>query len=65
MASQHDYPPNYNFYQEYTGLMNLSFLGLPLFASKNHFLGTDQYWLDKVEMYDESGLNRQLPNSYD
>jgi hypothetical protein len=62
LASQNDYPPNYNFYQQFKGLMNLSFLGLPLFASQNHFLGTDSFWLDRIEIYDESGQNKQLPN---
>lgn len=45
--------------------MNLSFLGLPLFASQSHFLEADPYWLERMEMYDESGQNKQLPNDYD
>ena len=32
--------------------MNLSFMGLPLFASKSHFLDTDPKWNTLVEMYD-------------
>lgn len=55
MASEKDFPPNHDYYQSFKGLMNLSFLGLPLFASKNHFLDTDEKWLERVEMYDEKG----------
>ena len=29
-------------------MLNLSFLGPPLVATKNHFLGVDQKWIDKV-----------------
>lgn len=39
LASSADYPPNANYYQSIRGFMNLSFMGLPLFASKSHFLG--------------------------
>lgn len=65
LASSKDYPPNENFNQEIRGFMNLSFLGLPLFASKNHFLGAEQYWADLVETYDETGAHPQQANDYD
>jgi hypothetical protein len=65
LASSQDCPDNANFYQGFTGLMNLSFMGLPLFASKNHLLGTDPKWNALLEVYDESGKNQQLPSVYD
>lgn len=45
--------------------MNLSFLGLPLFAGKNHFLGAEPIWAERVEIYDESGVHPQTANDYD
>lgn len=48
LASSTEYPPNDNFYQGQRGFMNLSFLGLPLFASKNHFLGAEEKWANLV-----------------
>lgn len=65
LAASSDYPPNANFNQGIRGFMNLSFLGLPLFASKNHFLGAEPHWADLVETYDESGAHRQSANDYD
>jgi hypothetical protein len=44
IASSQEYPPNENYYQGIKGFMNLSFMGLPLFASKNHFLGSEEKW---------------------
>jgi hypothetical protein len=65
LASSADYPPNANFYQSIRGFMNLSFMGLPLFASKNHFLGAEDKWRELVELYDESGQHPQFANDYD
>lgn len=65
LASSSDYPPNKNYNQGIRGFMNLSFLGLPLFASKNHFLGAEQAWADLVESYDESGTHPQQASEYD
>lgn len=45
--------------------MNLSFLGLPILASKSHFLGADQKWADKIEVYDEKGEYSQVASHYD
>ena len=33
--------------------------------SKNHMQGADDYWQDRMEVYDESGENRQFPNEWD
>ena len=42
------------FYQEYTGFINASFKGAPLFISGNHFLRTDpeDAWANKMKVYD-------------
>ena len=48
LASSEEYHPNANYNQFISGFMNLSFLGPPLFASKNHFLGTGQKWANKI-----------------
>jgi hypothetical protein len=45
--------------------MNLSFLGIPLFSAKNHFLDVKGDWPDLVEMYDESGTYLQKASEYD
>lgn len=65
LASEEEYPPNKNFYQGYSGFLNLSFLGPPVFMSKNHMRGADDFWFDRMEIYDESGENPQYPNSWD
>lgn len=65
LASSEEYPPNENFYQSFRGFMNLSFLGLPLFASKNHLLGTESKWADLIEVYDESQTHPQFANEFD
>jgi len=65
LASSEEYPPNENYYQKYKGLLNISFLGLPMFASKNHWYGADDYWMQQVDIYDESGTHKQVANSYD
>lgn len=62
LASSEEYPPNDNFYQGIRGFMNLSFLGLPLFASKNHFLGASEEWANLVEVFDESQTYPQFAN---
>jgi hypothetical protein len=38
--------------------MNLSFTGVPVYASKNHFHGVKGNWSDLIETYDEAG-NKQ------
>lgn len=38
---------------------------MPAVVSKNHFFDSDPKWLDKVEMYDELGENKQSPSYYD
>lgn len=65
LASSEEYPPNVNYNQFISGFMNLSFLGPPLFASKNHFLGTGQKWANKIQFYDESGKYPQYQSQYD
>ena len=59
LASSDDYPPNENYYQKYKGLLNIYFLGLPMFASKNHWYGADDYWSKQVDIYDESSTYKQ------
>ena len=41
IASSKKYPPNDIYYQQFTGFINASFKGAPLFISGNHFLRTD------------------------
>jgi hypothetical protein len=65
LASTEEYPPNANFYQSFSGLMNLSFMGLPVFASKNHFLDAKDNWAELVDFYDRSGAHQQKANEYD
>jgi hypothetical protein len=65
LASSAEYPPNANFYQGIRGFVNLSFMGLPIFAGKNHFLDADSKWQELVELYDESGTHRQYANEFD
>ena len=43
----------------------MSFLGLPIYGSQNHLLGAEDFWQDRIMVYDESGTNRQLPSQYD
>lgn len=45
--------------------MNVSFLGLPVFVSKNHFLDTDPKWRSKVDIFDQSGKIEKKANPSD
>ena len=65
LASENRIPANKKFYQKFEGLTNLSFMGPPVFAGRNHFLGTEDGWEDMVEFYDETGTDLQEPNQYD
>ena len=67
IASSDIVPENSVFYQKYTGFINASFRGAPLFISGNHFLRTDQNdaWAEKVEIYNEKGTHRQFASEYD
>jgi hypothetical protein len=65
LDSAEEYPPNANFYQNIKGTINMSFLGLPVLTSKNHFRGADPIWQDRALIFDESGENRQMDNEWD
>ena len=52
LASEDRYPANSIYYQKFEGMTNLSFMGPPVFASRNHFLKADDKWGQMVEFYD-------------
>lgn len=64
LESAKEYPPNDIFYQELHGFINMSFTGVPLFISKNHFLDADPAWENMVDIRSENGY-KQLSNPWD
>jgi hypothetical protein len=64
-SSSKEYPPNARYSQGISGFMNLTFFGLPAMVGKNHFLGADPSWAQKVDIFDESGIYPQTANQWD
>lgn len=64
LQSQYDNPENKKYYQTLTGLLNQTYQGFPLMASKTHFLDSDKKWPKLIKMTDEKG-NRLEANQWD
>ena len=50
LLSESQYEPNNMYHQTFEGFQNMSFLGVPLFISKNHFYSCPENWTKLVHI---------------
>ncbi len=66
LLSEGQCPANSIYHQTFEGFQNMSFLGVPLFISKNHFYSCPDNWTKLVQMSTKTNPDTAImPSSID